>query len=431
MNDVFTIEDWLGQEMLVDDDRMFGGASRSFSFFDSAPTVSFGQHHHNPHSHDEHHQHSEHPHHAQQQPLAPPLASFDETAGLDMAARHSDVRLFKREPSPDMFMGNDDGLTTPPAPTMMDTTDMDLLADQHPQTPELPASSSHQPHMLCTAHTFHHPAVAPEYCSAQDHNDNNANSHMSSSSSMATTAAPETTTQSHFPPPPAPTSSGHAEQRQQEDSSPPHQKVKSEEVAPAPQPSLVFTPVPTAPHIAPRQQQQQHQQHQQQQHSFPQQQQQQHQQQQQSSTRSSNSSSSGAPTYDVKRFEDLTDHQLATIDFKILMDLASRAGLSNDELAEVKAKRRRLKNRLSARICSNKKREKCSELEETNRKLSAQVKSLSSENSRLQNMNVVYAKDLDEYQQEVARLNHRIEHLTRLLLQQGISQSDLDVSHAA
>ena len=46
-------------------------------------------------------------------------------------------------------------------------------------------------------------------------------------------------------------------------------------------------------------------------------------------------------------------------------------------------------------------------------------------------MNVVYAKDLDEYQQEVARLNRRIEHLTRLLLQQGVSQTDLDVSHAA
>lgn len=138
-----------------------------------------------------------------------------------------------------------------------------------------------------------------------------------------------------------------------------------------------------------------------------------------------------APTYDVKRFEDLTDHQLATIDFKVLMDLAARAGLNNEELSEVKAKRRRLKNRLSARICSNKKREKCSELEETNKQLCAQVKTLTSENSRLQNMNVVYAKDLDEYQQEVARLNRRIEHLTRLLLQQGVSQTDLDVSHAA
>eukprot|EP01147_Barroeca_monosierra_P006470 gene6470-9346_t len=144
--------------------------------------------------------------------------------------------------------------------------------------------------------------------------------------------------------------------------------------------------------------------------------------------------SQGSPpglTYDVKSLDELTDHQLATIDFKILMDLAARAGLNNEELSEVKSRRRRLKNRLSARICSNKKREKCSELEETNKKLMDRVKSLASENSRLQNMNAIYVKDLSNYQQEVTSLNKRIEHLTRLLLQQGISQSELDVSHAA
>lgn len=127
------------------------------------------------------------------------------------------------------------------------------------------------------------------------------------------------------------------------------------------------------------------------------------------------------------RLEDLSDTQLATVDFKILMRLMERAGLTEDDISEVKAKRRRLKNRLSARVCSNKKREKCSELEDTNKVLVAELSQLKLENRRLheetnklQESNAVMHKNAYEASHENAQLRAQVAHLTQLLVNAGV-----------
>jgi hypothetical protein len=133
-----------------------------------------------------------------------------------------------------------------------------------------------------------------------------------------------------------------------------------------------------------------------------------------------------------ERLEDLSDNQLATIDFKILMRLMERAGLTEDDISEVKAKRRRLKNRLSARVCSNKKREKCSELEETNMVLVSELSQLKLENARLrqetaslQEANAGMQKDAYDASSENAQLRAQVSRLTQMLVSAGVlSTSD-------
>jgi superfamily II RNA helicase len=142
--------------------------------------------------------------------------------------------------------------------------------------------------------------------------------------------------------------------------------------------------------------------------------------------------------YDVDRLEDLNDHQLATIEFKSLLALMAKANLSDAEVAEVKARRRRLKNRLSARVCSNKKREKCTELEYTNVQLERDLSDLQKANHELKQQNEqykqmqeMYSKEMYEKAQENEELKKQIEQLTSLLLQAGIMSSPVDASFAA
>jgi len=130
---------------------------------------------------------------------------------------------------------------------------------------------------------------------------------------------------------------------------------------------------------------------------------------------------------------DLSDQELAMIDFKILTQLMAEAGLSKSEVADVKAKRRRLKNRLSARLCSNKKREKCSELEDTNRDLLAKLrqvaqenKTLKSETNRLKEANTALTKSSAEAQREAATLRAQVNQLTQMLARAGLEQNDLE-----
>jgi myosin heavy subunit len=142
--------------------------------------------------------------------------------------------------------------------------------------------------------------------------------------------------------------------------------------------------------------------------------------------------------YDVDRLEDLNDHQLATIEFKSLLALMAKANLSDAEVAEVKARRRRLKNRLSARVCSNKKREKCSELQHTNVQLERDLvemqkanHDLKQQNEQYKQMHETYAKEMYEKTQENEELKKQIEQLTSLLLQAGVMSSPVDASFAA
>jgi len=136
--------------------------------------------------------------------------------------------------------------------------------------------------------------------------------------------------------------------------------------------------------------------------------------------------------------EKLSDNQLAMIDFKILMQLMEKAGLSPQQIAEVKSRRRRLKNRLSARVCSNKKREKCSELEDTNRGLMSTLRKLTVENQRLkeeqlklQEANTSLTKSSFDAARENAMLRAQIEHLTQMLSDAGLMGASASAASAA
>jgi len=142
------------------------------------------------------------------------------------------------------------------------------------------------------------------------------------------------------------------------------------------------------------------------------------------------SSSGPAPFICVASFWDLTDEQLATIDFKELTRLMKDAGLSEAQIGESKAKRRRLKNRLSARVCSNKKREKCTELTGTNRQLLQRIKELERDNKKLRKetdsltgLNHQLSKAASDASQETLQLRTHVQHLSQLLAQAGLLSS--------
>jgi len=129
----------------------------------------------------------------------------------------------------------------------------------------------------------------------------------------------------------------------------------------------------------------------------------------------------------VKTFYDLSDEQIANIDFKELTRLMAEAGLTDDEVSEAKARRRRLKNRHSARVCSNKKREKCTELTETNRVLQKKIAGLQSENGALRSENSALkqqahglTKAYTEHASEVARLRQQVSALSQMLVNAGM-----------
>ena len=77
-----------------------------------------------------------------------------------------------------------------------------------------------------------------------------------------------------------------------------------------------------------------------------------------------------------EHYEDLTDHDIAFMDFKDLTQMMIDAGLSSAQITDLKARRRRLKNRQSARLCSNKKRELCSDLQTEKSKLTNEKSAL-------------------------------------------------------
>lgn len=86
----------------------------------------------------------------------------------------------------------------------------------------------------------------------------------------------------------------------------------------------------------------------------------------------------------IRNFADLNDDHIAFMDFKELTRLMNSAGLTRAEITEVKARRRRLKNRQSARLCSNKKRELCTELSSEKSKLQDQLTALQKAHAQLQ-----------------------------------------------
>lgn len=89
--------------------------------------------------------------------------------------------------------------------------------------------------------------------------------------------------------------------------------------------------------------------------------------------------------------------------------ICQRTGFSEEEIKEIKAQRRRLKNRLSARECSSKRRQQSGAIEVENDVLQGRLAELAAENATLRlQLDTANAT----YQAEIARLTDTIARLT-------------------
>eukprot|EP00051_Salpingoeca_urceolata_P032279 m.15020 g.15020 ORF g.15020 m.15020 type:complete len:409 (+) comp4942_c1_seq1:247-1473(+) len=137
--------------------------------------------------------------------------------------------------------------------------------------------------------------------------------------------------------------------------------------------------------------------------------------------------SSSGPTLSRRKFPndfwELTDEEIVAIDFKRLTVLMSDAGLSADQVSEAKARRRRLKNRQSARVCSNKKRESYIKLTEINHTLRDRVGELEAQVSGLQRDNVALKKRSAKSADASVALKANLQKALGLLAANGIAAS--------
>lgn len=76
-------------------------------------------------------------------------------------------------------------------------------------------------------------------------------------------------------------------------------------------------------------------------------------------------------------YHDLTDDQIGTIAYKDFVRLMTTSRLNQREVAEAKKRRRRVKNRLSARVCAKRQHEQTQESQSVNGALMSQITTLS------------------------------------------------------
>lgn len=122
----------------------------------------------------------------------------------------------------------------------------------------------------------------------------------------------------------------------------------------------------------------------------------------------------------------ITDFELAYIDLADLMRLMKSAGYTEEQIRQTKVKRRKLKNRNSARGSATKKRSQFNTIATTNKQLSDMVQDLRSRNTALMNANtrlqrateqarivaVEAVRERKAYQQELERLTTLLSSLT-------------------
>jgi len=97
-------------------------------------------------------------------------------------------------------------------------------------------------------------------------------------------------------------------------------------------------------------------------------------------------------------FDDLTENQLAYIDRKKLEQLMHKAKFTEQQIKEVKLRRRKLKNRRSAKLCTSKKKMQTGQIVETNNVLMAEMQ-------RCRTENVALKAQVEAQRTEIARLN--------------------------
>lgn len=102
-------------------------------------------------------------------------------------------------------------------------------------------------------------------------------------------------------------------------------------------------------------------------------------------------------------FHDLTEVQIATISFKNFTKLMAKAKLTDRQVNEAKKLRRRVKNRVSARLCSTRKRVKCVTTETSNYSLNHKVSQLTAHNENLLNQHMLLQERCIELQKSDAQ----------------------------
>ena len=117
-------------------------------------------------------------------------------------------------------------------------------------------------------------------------------------------------------------------------------------------------------------------------------------------------------------FNQLTDKQLTYISQPDLRRLIENAGLSKEEIQKVKDKRRKLKNRQSAKVAVGKKKIQFQGLAKSNTLLSATVVDLEKKNTQLKDQNERQKQELQQsqrtktlYEQEIARLQQMVRQM--------------------
>lgn len=130
---------------------------------------------------------------------------------------------------------------------------------------------------------------------------------------------------------------------------------------------------------------------------------------------------------------DITDEQLGIIDLKLLVKLMEKAGYTEDEMQATKTRRRKIKNRNSAKGSANKRRVQMNSIATVNDKLIQVVSGLKSQNDKLQNTNkeLIQQMAIAQHEAEKAREEreryqaeiNRLADLVKALSQTKISDS--------
>lgn len=123
------------------------------------------------------------------------------------------------------------------------------------------------------------------------------------------------------------------------------------------------------------------------------------------------------PVHPNATFNSLNESQIAHMPLSQLEEICLASGFTLEQVKEVKATRRRMKNRMSARECSTRRREQNGTLEAEHERLQAHMRALALENTTLRQQLTAGAK---AHEQERAALGERIRQLLAVQQQQQL-----------
>mmetsp|Transcript_9003 Transcript_9003/g.23180 ORF Transcript_9003/g.23180 Transcript_9003/m.23180 type:complete len:192 (+) Transcript_9003:248-823(+) len=134
----------------------------------------------------------------------------------------------------------------------------------------------------------------------------------------------------------------------------------------------------------------------------------------------------------LRTLRGLSDRRLISIDLKGLHDLMDRAGYSEEQQEEVRARRRKLQNRNSAKTSAARKRKQYDSMAETNEQLIRELRRVNKKVARLEGDNAVLQLKAREAvaghakaTRETEIFKREISLLTSLLSNQGDAVPDV------